>query len=203
MNLSIIDYGAGNIFNLVKAFEEFNCRVKIIKNAKEIEKSDRLVIPGVGSFSHGIKNLKKRKLIGGIYDYIKKDRPLLGICLGMQYLMSYSEENGLHKGLGIIDGKVMIFNRKPNNLKIPHMGWNKLIFKKNNFLNNISKKSHFYFCHSFFVKPKSIKVVLAKARYGENLFCAVIRSRNIVGCQFHPERSGRIGLKILENFLRI
>ena len=121
----------------------------------------------------------------------------------MQYLMSYSEENGLHKGLGIIDGKVTTFKRRPNNLKIPHMGWNKLIFKKNIFLNNIPKKSYFYFMHSFFAKPKSNKVVLANTRYGENFFCTIMRLENIVGCQFHPERSGQVGLKILENFLQI
>jgi len=203
MSLSIIDYGAGNIFNLAKAFEQFNCKVKIIKSGKEVEKSDRLVIPGVGSFNDGIKNLKRKKLIESIRNYVEKDRPLLGICLGMQYLMNYSEENGIHKGLGIIDGKVTLFKRKPINLKIPHMGWNKLIYNKNSFFNDISKKSYFYFCHSFFVKPKNSKVILAKAKYGENLFCAALMSKNIIGCQFHPERSGREGLKILENFLKI
>lgn len=216
--VTIIDYGMGNLFNVVRAFEHLGCTLNITNDYNRIMKSDRLLLPGVGAFEDGISNLKDNDLDNVIKEFCQTGRPLFGICLGMQLLMTYSEENGIHDGLDIIKGKVIRFsdtNADSNNYKIPQMGWNALqppnkiengtrnIFWKDSILNNLEETPYMYFVHSYFVVLEDNKISLAETAYGKDLFCSVFQKDQIIGCQFHPERSGEEGLKIIRNFLNI
>jgi len=216
--VTIIDYGMGNLFNVVRAFERLDCKLIITNDYDKIMKSDRLLLPGVGGFEDGISNLKDNGLDNAIKEFAQTGRSLFGICLGMQLLMTLSEENGIHDGLDLIKGKVVQFsgtNADSNNYKIPQMGWNALqppnkiengtgnIFWKDSILNNLDETPYMYFVHSYFVVPEDNKICLAETAYGKDLFCSVFQKDQIIGCQFHPERSGEEGLKIIRNFINI
>jgi len=216
--VTIIDYGMGNLFNVVRAFERLDCKLIITNDYDKIMKSDRLLLPGVGGFEDGISDLKDNGLDNAIKEFAQTGRSLFGICLGMQLLMTLSEENGIHDGLDLIKGKVVQFsgtNADSNNYKIPQMGWNALqppnkiengtgnIFWKDSILNNLDETPYMYFVHSYFVVPEDNKICLAETAYGKDLFCSVFQKDQIIGCQFHPERSGEEGLKIIRNFLNI
>ena len=216
--VTIIDYGMGNLFNVVRAFERLGCTLNITNDYNKIMKSDRLLLPGVGAFEDGISDLKDNGLYNAIKEFVQTGRPLFGICLGMQLLMTFSEENGIHDGLDLIKGKVVRFsdtNADSNNYKIPQMGWNALqppnkiengtgiIFWKDSILNNLDETPYMYFVHSYFVVPEDNKICLAETAYGKDLFCSVFQKDQIIGCQFHPERSGEEGLKIIRNFINI
>ena len=200
--VTILDYGVGNIFNLYKSLERLNYSVNISSNSNKISNSERLIIPGVGAFKEGIENIKKRNLIETIKSYVKNQRPLLGICLGMQYLMSYSEEFGKTDGLKIIKGNVIQFKKSKEN-RVPHIGWNYLYNNNDKIFLNLKKKPTFYFCHSFYVNPKNKKNKLSETKYSNINFCSAIKKENIYGCQFHPERSGKNGEVFLKNFMSI
>ena len=208
INVSIIHYGLGNLRSVVKAFDKINIPSKIIKTPEEIEYANYLILPGVGAFEDGINGLKERNLVNPIKKYVKVGKPLFGICLGMQLLMTESEEFGLHKGLNLIDGKVINLRSTQNrSYKVPHVGWSQLLIQKDKnwrdtILSNISEKSEVYFVHSFYVEAEN-KNTLAITEYGGKKICAVIQKGNITGCQFHPEMSGKIGLKIYKNFCKI
>ncbi len=202
MFVVIVDYGSGNIksvYNSVKKtlnnFNKFS-KVKISKNLSEIEKADKIILPGVGSFDHCINRIRRIKnLVETLNDQvIIKNKPFLGICVGMQILADYGYENQKTKGLSWINGKVKPlknFLDNSQNLKIPHMGWNKLnIYKNNNLFNDITDNDQFYFVHSYFFD------------IGINI-PAIVNQDNIFGFQFHPEKSGRSGLKILYNWLKL
>jgi len=212
--ISIIDYGMGNLFNVIRAFKTLGCTGKIVKDSSEIMKSDRLILPGVGAFKDGINGLIKNNLDDIIKEYSQTGKPLLGICLGMQLLMSSSDENGFNNGLDLIKGQCRRFSdpkSEDDKFKIPQIGWNQLLFskmKQNNkidwntsLLKGLDEDSYMYFLHSYFVIPKDKKVIVAETSYGNNHFCSVLQKDNIFGCQFHPERSGERGLIILKNFL--
>ena len=216
--VTIIDYGMGNLFNVVRAFERLGCTLNITNDYNKIMKSDRLLLPGVGAFEDGISDLKDNGLYNAIKEFVQTGRPLFGICLGMQLLMTFSEENGIHDGLDLIKGKVVRFsdtNADSNNYKIPQMGWNALqppnkiengtgkIFWKDSILNNLEENPYMYFVHSYFVVPEDNKICIAETAYGKDLFCSVFQKDQIIGCQFHPERSGEEGLKIIRNFINI
>jgi len=197
--ITIIDYGMGNLRSIENAFKRLGARVKITDKPKDIEKAKRLVFPGVGNFGQAIKNLKKRKLISAIKNSLQKNVPFLGICLGLQLLFEKSDEAPKEKGLGIFKGKVLKFKK----IKVPQIGWNHVrIQKKTRLLKGIPDKSFCYFVHSFYVKPLDKKIIVAETDYGID-FCSVIESKNIFGVQFHPEKSGKVGLKILKNFIEI
>ena len=152
-----------------------------------------------------MKGLKDRKLIDAIKFKVSEGTPLLGICLGMQLLFSESEENGLFKGLNLIPGTVVKLKKHNSDIKIPHIGWNKIEPIETNWKNSIIKKAdlrkdYFYFIHSFFSKPDKKEHTLANSTYGKNKFCSITQYKNILGCQFHPEKSGEIGLEILKQF---
>ena len=179
--VTIIDYGMGNLFNVVRAFERFGCTPNITNDYNIIIKSDRLLLPGVGAFEDGIRDLKDNGLYDAIKEFVQTDRPLFGICLGMQLLMTISEENGIHDGLDLIKGKVTRFsdaNADSNNYKIPQIGWNYLQppnkiengsgkkFWKDSILNNLEEPPYMYFVHSFFVIPDDNKICLAETAYG-------------------------------------
>ncbi len=199
--IAIIDYGMGNLPNVKRALEKFTNDVIITENIEEITKADKLILPGVGAFGDAMRNIDKL----GLREIIKKEaqeKPLLGICLGMQLLFEKSEEDKEEKGLGIIEGEVLRFSNEIK-LKIPEMGWNSVKkTKESKILKNIDDNSYFYFVHSYYVKPKDKEVTAGNTYYGLD-FTSVVEKDNIMAAQFHPEKSHEIGLKILENFVKI
>lgn len=211
-DVSIIDYGINNLKSLSKAFEKIGKTYKIIDKPEDVLSAKSLVLPGIGAFGGGMNGLRKRNLIKPIKQKVKDGVSLLGICLGMQMLFSESEEFGLHKGLNLISGRVVPF-KQPNEVniegyKIPHIGWNELNKPKsynesaweNTLLENIKEKSDVYFVHSFYPEVDNSAEVVATAEYGNQEFCAVVKKDNITGTQFHPEKSGEVGLRILKTF---
>lgn len=198
MNITVIDYGAGNIRSVVNAFEAIGCKVTIAKKPSELAKAERIVLPGVGAFEAGIKNLTRlgfkeplEKLV------LNKKKPFLGICLGMQLLAKKSFELGEHEGLGWIKGSVE--KLKPRNLKVPHVGWNDVGITKKNILFKGIKEPVFYFVHSYCLKCKNQRDVIATCDYGQK-FTAAVQHENIFAVQFHPEKSQQNGLQLLKNF---
>lgn len=200
--IALIDYGMGNIKSVSKALETTGTDVKITQSPEDIRNAKAIVLPGVGAFRDCMKNLSKLELISVIKEQILKGKPYLGICLGMQILFTESEEFGLCKGLDIFKGKVVRFQLSQG-YKIPHMGWNTVKFhKKSRLLEEIKDNSYFYFVHSYYVSPEDSKVVAGVTDYGVE-FTSMIIHENIFATQFHPEKSQKIGLTLLRNFVKI
>ena len=196
--IAIIDYGMGNLRSVEKGFLKVGVNAKITNRPEVIEKADAIVLPGVGAFKDCMRELTSLELTDAIVGAIKKGKPYLGICLGLQVLFSESEEFGRCRGLDIFRGKVVRFQN--GNLKIPHMGWNELTIQKQNpLLNGIKDKTYFYFVHSFYVAPEDSSIIAATTDYGLN-FTSMIWEDNIFAVQFHPEKSQAAGLKLLANF---
>ena len=196
VNVAIFDFGSGNLFSLKVALERLNAEVQIIHEIPDLNKFNGLILPGVGTFDPAIKSIRNyTKQIHGI---IKDSIPILGICLGMEIIFNESEE-GRMKGLSILDGEVVLLPKKK---KIPHMGWNKIrLVKDSRLLKGLNDNNWFYFVHSYYVKPRNSKVIVAESEYGIE-FPAVIEFENFFGTQFHPEKSSRAGALMLKNFLR-
>ena len=208
--ISIIDYGCGNILNLVRALKFIGYEPEITNEREKIVNSSHIILPGVGAFGNAMKQLEKRNLSSCILEYSKKNRPLLGICLGMQLLFSVSYEFGVHKGLGLIEGEVVkIANKQKDKIKIPHVGWNEIYPNKNKrewtskILKNVSLSANFYFVHSFVALTKNLNSTIAISNYSGISIPAVVSVDNVFGCQFHPEKSSDDGLIILRNFCEI
>ena len=198
----IIDYGMGNLFSVENAIKYFGAEVKISDQKEEIEKADRLILPGVGAFPDGMKNLEKLGIIDVLKkEALEKEKPFLGICLGMQLLAAEGEENILTKGLGWVPGKVKRLQVDERKFRIPHVGWDDVIPKKDGMLFKAVKQPVFYFVHSYHLVPEDSSVIAGVCDYGES-FAAAIQKDNIFGVQFHPEKSQKNGLKLLENFLK-
>lgn len=208
--IAIIDYDMGNLKSVSKAFEAVGADVCITRDPKIIANADKVVLPGVGAFSHCMDNLKNYGLIDPIKQSIKSGKWFLGICLGLQLLFEESEEFGPVKGLGILKGSVARFNasrftndERRTTLKIPHMGWNQIIKQGDPILfKDIPDETSVYFVHSYYVKPTDTKIIATITNYGID-FCSSIQKDNIVATQFHPEKSQKWGLKILENFVKL
>ena len=200
--ITIIDYGCGNILNLIRAIKFLGYDAEATHEHKKIINSSHVILPGVGAFGAATAKLEKYNLKNTILEYAKQNNPLLGICLGMQLLFSESHEFGIHKGLGLIAGEVnKISNRKNKSLKIPHVGWNEIYFNdKNKILKNRLEKKDFYFVHSYVCNAKKIDSTIAVCKYSEITIPAVVASNNILGCQFHPEKSAENGLIFLKHF---
>lgn len=205
--ITIIDYGSGNlrsVYNALNLINDSNCQIKISSDPKDLKKSDKIILPGVGAFadcSNSLFNIKNMIDILKEEILIKK-KDFLGICVGMQLLADYGYEHKTSKGLGFISGDVVKIDSK-NNLKIPHMGWNQINIKQDHqILNNINNNEHFYFVHSYHFKVKENKNIIATVNYGDNL-TAIIAQDNIIATQFHPEKSGETGLKLLKNFISL
>lgn len=197
--IAVVDYGMGNLLNVEKALQKIGCQVEVTDNPGKINKAAGLVLPGVGSFKDCVVNLKNLHLIDSIYRFIRSERPFLGICLGMQILFTESEEFGRSEGLDILKGKVVSFSRK-SGLKIPHMGWNSINIKKSApHLKQIPNNSYFYFVHSFYVIPDSVDIITTTTEYGIE-FASSVWKDNVFACQFHPEKSQKLGLALLKNF---
>lgn len=196
----IVDYNMGNLRSVQKSFERINVDAKISDNPDDIISAEKLILPGVGHFSQGMKNLTAKGLISPLNKAVlEKKTPILGICLGMQLMTKFSEEGNL-KGLSWIDADVKKISIENTNLRIPHMGWNSIdVLKSNSILNNISQNNLLYFVHSYYVKCDNLDNVLATTEYGIP-FVSSFQNQNIFGCQFHPEKSYDDGLTILNNF---
>lgn len=206
--IAIIDYGVGNLHSAVRAFRKFTDHVAVTDEAEVIAGSDALVLPGQGSFQSGIEGLAIRNLLEPVKNFISSGKPVLGICLGAQVLLSEGHEFGKFEGLGLIAGTVEIFPPLPDHEKIPHVGWNgiyapKSVSWKKTIFENLPDRSDVYFVHSYTMRPKDPENILALANYGGHEFCAAVRSGNVFGTQFHPDVSGEVGLEIINNFLSL
>lgn len=203
-SVTIVDYGMGNLRSVQKAFERNGARAVITSNPKDIEKAEKLVLPGVGAFHCAMRELEKRKLVRPLKEKIQSGAPYLGLCLGLQLLFDNSEESdGKNRvcGLGIVPGSVKRFR---GSMKIPHMGWNNVDFKKKDcpLFKRVKSGDHFYFVHSYYAVPKDASWVLAETSYGDN-FCSAIWKENIFATQFHPEKSQESGLRVINNFVKL
>ena len=201
--IAIIDYGVGNLFSLTSSFKYVGADVTVTSDPEEIKKADKIILPGVGAFGDAIKKLKDTGLDKIVIEEANNGKPLMGICLGMQLLFEKSYEYGEHNGLGLLKGSVVpMENYMDKSLKIPHIGWNALSIKKESPLFKYLKNGdHVYFVHSYFAKDCD-ESLLATTEYGKELTAAVAY-KNVYGCQFHPEKSGDIGLKILKAFCEL
>ena len=199
--ISIINYGVGNLHSVNKAVEFAGGKTIITNDRKTIMDAEKLILPGVGAFEDGLIGLKSNGLLTTIQDFKKTGKPILGICLGMQLLFEKSFEKGEHKGLGIIDGEVLKFESP--GIKVPQIGWNSIsVTKDSKLMQKISDNSYVYFNHSYFCEPKNQNVVLTKTSYGVN-FASAVEFENVYGVQFHPEKSQKIGIQIIRNFVEL
>ena len=208
MNITIVDYGSGNISSVINSFKEVcnnKCKINVSSDLKIISSSDKIVLPGQGSFKSCIEALNNIKDLNEILKQFvfDKKKPLLGICVGMQMFADVGFEETETKGLGWISGKVSKINNQNGKFKLPHIGWNEIIItKESNIFKNIENKSHMYFAHSYEFIPKEKNVISSTTDYSTNIVCSV-EKENIFGTQFHPEKSDKLGLQFIENFISI
>ncbi|CAA7602407.1 Imidazole glycerol phosphate synthase subunit HisH [hisH] [Acididesulfobacillus acetoxydans] len=197
--IGIIDYGRGNLRSVEKALAATGFEAEILTDPAALPRVGGLILPGVGAFADAMAALRQLGWVEPLVNYARSGAPFLGICLGMQVLFELGEEHGAHEGLGLLPGRVVKF---PPGRKIPHMGWNTVHWERdNNLVQGIPAESWFYFVHSFYVSTPDESVVVGRSEYGV-AFPALVGRGNIWGTQFHPEKSSRWGLKILENFGR-
>ena len=210
--LGVVDYGTSNLLSVTRAFEHAGATVETIKTANQVIKSDRLVLPGVGAFGNCQSSLQTHGLWEPVDEFMRSGKPFLGICVGMQMMLEASDEFGDHKGFGLIPGQVSAIpaideNGMPH--KIPHIGWNRLfppdssIRWQGTILDGIEPETSVYFVHSFAAQPNEDSHRIADTDYDGVSISAVVRRDNAYGCQFHTEKSGPVGLKIIENFLKL
>lgn len=201
----VVDYGIGNLHSVVKALRARGADVAVSSTASEVAAAERVVLPGVGAFPDGMARLRERHLDQAIRTFVRTERPFLGICLGMQMLMSGSEEFGQHEGLDIIAGQVRAIVPEPG-LKVPQIGWNRIAPPpgatwRDTVLEPLPTGAMMYFVHSFTAVPTRQEDRLADAAYGGNRISAALRRGSVTGCQFHPEKSGELGLRVIDRFL--
>lgn len=200
--IAIIDYDAGNIKSVEKAFLALGENVVLTRDKETLLKADGVVLPGVGSFGDAMAKLKEYELVDTIYEIVNKNTPFIGICLGLQMLFETSEETPGVEGLGILKGKIV---RIPDGegIKVPHIGWNNLTYpNKGRLFQDIPENSFVYFVHSYYLQAEDPAVVTAATEYGVEIHASVEKG-NVFACQFHPEKSSSIGMKILQNFIDI
>jgi imidazole glycerol-phosphate synthase subunit HisH len=207
---AVIDYGVGNLLSVRRGLEHCGASVEVTADHKAILTAPRVILPGVGAFANAMKELRRQGLDEVVLDIVSRGTPLLGICLGMQMLLDESEEFGKTEGLGLIPGSVVpipstTMDDQPQ--KIPHIGWNSLLLPKgfenwdNNILQEVYPNESVYFVHSFMAIPSNPEHSIANCLYGGIQITATIERNNVYGCQFHPEKSGEVGLKVLKQFL--
>jgi glutamine amidotransferase len=208
--VAVIDYGVGNLLSVRRALEHCGASVSVTSEPGAIRHASRVVLPGVGAFARGMSELRERGLAEVVQEVAARGVPLMGICLGMQMLLGVSEEFGSTTGLGLIPGRVVAISPSTPQgeaLKIPHIGWNALLPAAadsrwpGSALHDVQLAEAVYFVHSFKAQPEDARHRLADCLYGGQDICAVVARDNVVGCQFHPEKSGAVGLKILRRFL--
>ncbi|MEO2040970.1 MAG: imidazole glycerol phosphate synthase subunit HisH [Pirellulales bacterium] len=203
--IRIIDYGSGNLRSVQKAFERHGVTAEITSDPNRVAESDRLVLPGVGAFSDAMAALRDRGLVEPIRRHIVADRPFLGICMGLQLLFETGWEGGRHDGLGVFAGDVSRFDCS-NNLKVPHMGWNQVRWRKGSQVSQVvggdaQQLEFFYFVHSYCVQPVDLSIVAAETDYG-GTFCSAVSRGRLLATQFHPEKSQSIGMRLLKYFIQ-
>jgi len=200
--IALVDYGMGNLRSVEKALARVGADVRIVSDRKSVLTADALVLPGVGAFGDCMANLEKIGLVEAIRDFVATKRPFLGICLGFQALFESSEEAPGVKGFELFPGTVPRF--AVNGLKVPHMGWNELRIQQSGcpLLKDVTDNSYVYFVHSYYCKPKNASVICGTTNYGID-FCSMLWTGNVFATQFHPEKSQAVGLKMLENFVRL
>ena len=203
--IAVIDYGVGNLFSLLSSLNYVGLDTKLTNNIEEIKNAERIILPGVGAFRDAIGNLEKYGLKEILINEAKNGKPFLGICLGMQMLFEKSYEYGEYEGLGLINGTVQEIKKyipKNSDLKIPHMGWNSLAindgFKDDKILKDVDNNEYVYYVHSYFAKTDT-KNIVAYSEYGTKI-PGIVKNENVYGMQFHPEKSGDTGLKLLKNW---
>ena len=208
MNVTIVDYQSGNISSIINSFTEVakgKVNLEVTSDIKKIKLSDKIVLPGQGSFKSCVDSLNN---INGLVDILKdfaitNKKPLLGICVGLQMFADIGYEDAETKGLGWVAGKVSKIDNQNGKFKLPHIGWNEIeIQKESKIFKNIKNKSHMYFVHSYELIPEDKSVISATTNYSSKIVCSVERD-NLFGTQFHPEKSDKIGLKIIDNFLKL
>ena len=204
-SVTVVDYGLGNLHSVIKALRHEGGDVRVTSDPRDIPRADRLVLPGVGAFADGFRGLVSRGFVEPLKEVFESGRPCLGICLGMELLLSESEEFGLHRGLGVFPGRVVAIRAAPG-FKVPHIGWNRITPPcgrswEGTILEGIDAGAMAYFVHSFTAVPEHEGDRLADAVYGGVRLSAVVHRNNVVGCQFHPEKSGVVGLAMLHRFL--
>ena len=197
--IALIDYDAGNIKSVEKAFQSLGKEVVLTRDPEVLKRADHVVLPGVGSFGDAMENLNRYHLVPVIHEIVEKGTPFLGICLGLQLLFESSDETQGVEGLGILKGKILRIPPSPG-LKIPHMGWNSLHLQNSGRLfKDIPENTYVYFVHSYYLQAEDEEIVKATTQYSTCIHASVEKG-NVFACQFHPEKSSRWGLKILENF---
>ena len=209
--VTIVDYGVGNLFSVRGALEYCDAQPRFSSSPEAIENADRLLLPGVGAFADSMADMRDRNLVEPVLRFAETGRPLLGICLGMQMLMEESEEFGLHEGLGLVKGRVVSIppngaDGKPH--RIPHIGWSELRSSRpgtwdGTLLKDLQEGDSVYFVHSFMAVPKVPGHRVADCDYHGQKICAVLQRENVFGCQFHPEKSGEVGIQVLRNFIAL
>ena len=208
MNVSIVDYKSGNISSVINSFKEVakdKVNIEVTSDLDKIQSSDKVVLPGQGSFKNCIDALNKiNGLTNALNEFaINKKKPVLGICVGLQMFADISYEETKTSGLGWISGNVSKINNQEGKYKLPHIGWNQIeIVKDSKIFKDIENKSHMYFVHSYEFIPKNKNVISATTEYSSNIVCSV-EKENIFGTQFHPEKSDKLGLKMIDNFLKL
>jgi glutamine amidotransferase len=205
--IAILDYGMGNLRSVHKALERMGFQASITQDPAEVRRAAGLVVPGVGAFGKAMENLQHLGLVEPIVEFVERGKPFLGICLGLQLLFSGSEEFGSQKGLSLFRGKVVRFpsslgaeSLARKTMKVPHMGWNSLhIQKRPSVLDGIADGAYFYFVHSYYPVPEAQEIIATTTDYGGEFVSSITRG-NLFACQFHPEKSQGLGLKLLKNF---
>jgi len=197
--IGIIDYGAGNLKSVKKALDFLKVESRIIRQAAEMEGMQKIILPGVGAFQSAMKSLERQNLIAPIREWLKADKPFLGICLGMQLLMESSEESADYTGFGVFQGTVRRFEHR----RVPQIGWNQVTQTQASPLwKNIPDNSFFYFIHGYYVAPEDASIVIGKTEYGIE-YASAFRKGNIFAVQFHPEKSAGLGLQLLKNWVKL
>lgn len=195
--IAVIDYGMGNLCSVLKGLESVGGAARVTASPRDVDRAAGVVLPGVGAFADAMENLRAAGLDAAVIRAVEAGKPFLGICLGQQLLFDASEEWGFTPGLGVFPGRV---RRLPAHVKVPHMGWNEVRFRRTSPLfSGIKDGDRFYFVHSYYVDPADPAVVLAETDYGVR-FASAVGRENVIGIQFHPEKSSRLGLQILRNF---
>ncbi len=198
--ITIIDYGAGNLRSVTNAVAKLGYPAKLTSSPTDIMEAKAIILPGVGAAADTMESLNRLGLVSPIRQFITEDRPFLGVCIGLQVLFTDTEEGGWHECLGIIPGSV---KRLPSGLKIPHMGWNQVKQRISHpVFEGIPDKANFYFVHSYYVKPEDESLIVGETDYG-TVWCSVIAQGKLVATQFHPEKSGEVGLKFYDNFIKL